>query len=66
MGIVDSCKIIHTLHRVKLELGITTSHKLYMIRMCPSDNRPYKTRFFKGSVNVYNILIWKSPSKYSN
>ena len=61
VGTVDSCDIIHTaLHRVKLLLGITASHKLYMIRMCPNDN---KITRFKESVNVFNILIWKSPSK---
>lgn len=58
VGTVDSCKILHTaLHRLKLQLGITMSHKLYMIRMCPSDNKIRRTRFFTGSVNVFNISI---------
>lgn len=35
VGTVDSCKILHTaLHRLKLQLGITMSHKLYMIKEC--------------------------------
>lgn len=58
VGTIDSRKITHTTsHRVKLYLGITTSHKLSMIRMCPSENKIYKTRLFKASVNVFSILI---------
>ena len=50
-GTVDPGKITYTtLHRVELQLGITISHKLYMIRMYPSDNKIYKTRFFKDQL----------------